>query len=69
MPAKKKLLLAALIISVCAGLYFSFWFFLYAAVDNGPGYHLDRTPGDRFFLLAAADWLLVVLPLYWLLKR
>jgi len=69
MPLRRKLLLAALIVSVGAGLYCSFWFFLYAGAENGPGYHLDRTPGDRYFLLAAADWLLAVLPLCWLLKR
>ncbi len=69
MSLRKKLLLTALIVSIGVGLYCSFWFFLYAAAENGPGYHLDRTPGDRYFRLAAADWLLVVLPLFWLLKR
>lgn len=68
MSLKRKLLIMALVILVSAALYSSFWFFLYAAAENGPGYHLDRTPGDRHFLLAAIEWPLAALTLYSFLK-
>jgi len=65
---RKGFLILILVVLLGAALYSTFWFMLYAAAENGPGYNLDRTPGDRYFLEAGVEWLLAAFLFYLLLK-
>lgn len=66
---QQKLLIAALVISVCATLYPTFWFLVYAGAEKGPGYHLDRSHGDRYVFWVIAGWSLVIVLFYCILRR